>query len=128
MYLGANNVKVVCERLWRFDQEFATRRWLATRLATDSRVVTCQNEAHMWSMQEDEESGQLNHYKTKSTVWLSLVIGYWNSRLIPVASDLPVHPILLKSDFSHSISYLTINTFIPMKFRELLERILREKP
>ena len=76
MYLGANNVKVVCERLWRFDQEFATRRWLATRLATDSGVVTCQNEAHMWSMQEDEESGQLNHYKTKSTVWLSLVIDY----------------------------------------------------
>ena len=27
-----------------------------------------QNEAHMWNMQEDEESGQLDHYKIKSTV------------------------------------------------------------
>ena len=57
MYLGGNNVRVICERVWRFDQECATRRWLTTRLTTDSRVVTCQNEEHMWSMQEDEESG-----------------------------------------------------------------------
>ena len=39
-----------------------------------------------------------------------------------------MHHVLLKNDFSHSISYSTINTLIPMKCRELLERILREKP
>ena len=30
-------------------------------------------------MQEDEESGQLYQYRTKSTVWLSLVTGDWSS-------------------------------------------------
>ena len=39
----------------------------------DSQVVTRQNEAHVWSMQEDEESSQLDHYRTKSTVWPILV-------------------------------------------------------
>ena len=43
-------------------------------------------------------------------------------------SESPVHHILLKNDFSHSISYLTINTLIPTKCRKLLERILRQKP
>ena len=27
--------------------------------------LTRQNESHVWSMQEDEESSQLDHYKTK---------------------------------------------------------------
>ena len=34
-------------------------------LMTDSWVVTRQNEAHVWSMQEDEELRQLNHHKKK---------------------------------------------------------------
>ena len=51
-----------------------------------------QNEAHVWSMQEDEESGQLDHYRIKSTVWPSLVIGDLNSRLIPVAKWLASAP------------------------------------
>ena len=124
LYLGGNNVRIMCETVWRFDQEYATRRWFMT----DSRVLPRQNEAYVWSMQEDEESGQLDHYRTKSTVWPSLETGEWNLRLIPVTSDSPVHLVLLKSDFSHSISYPTINTLIPTKCRELLERILREKP
>jgi len=78
-------------------------------------------------MQEDEESGQLDRYRTKSTVWPSLVIGGWNSRFILVTSDSPVHPVLLKSVFPHSISYPTINTLIFTKCRELLEKILKEK-
>ena len=63
-----------------------------TRLEIDSRVVTHQNEAHVWSMQEDEKSGQLDHYMTKSTVWPSLVTSDWNSRLIPVANKLASAP------------------------------------
>ena len=65
LYLGGNNVRIVCKKVWRFDQECAIRRWLATGLATDLQVVTCQNEAYMWSMQEDEESGQVDHYRKK---------------------------------------------------------------
>ena len=37
LYLGGNNVTVVCERMWRFDQECATRRWLATRTVQKTR-------------------------------------------------------------------------------------------
>ena len=54
-----------CEDLIKSVQQ---ERWLAIGLATDSQAVTCQNEAHVWSMLEDEESGQLDHYKTKTTV------------------------------------------------------------
>ena len=37
-------------------------------LANDSRLATCQM-PHVWSMQEAERSRQLEHYKTKSTIW-----------------------------------------------------------
>ena len=79
-------------------------------------------------MQDDEESGQLDHYKTKNTVWHSLVTGDWNSQLILVVSNLQVHSVLLKSDLSHSISYPTINTLIPTKCREFPKRILKKNP
>ena len=51
----------------------------------------------------------------------------WDLWLIPIANDSLVHPVLLKTDFSHSISYPTINTLIPTKCKELPKRILREK-
>ena len=54
-----------CEELIKSVQQEGDL-WL--ELAADMRVVTRQNEAYMWSMQEDEESGRLDHYKTKSTV------------------------------------------------------------
>ena len=61
-------------------------------LATDSWVVTSQNEAHVWSMQEDEESGQLDHCRTKSTMWPSLVISDWNSQITLVVKRLTSAP------------------------------------
>ena len=128
LYFGGNNVRVVCDKGWRINQVCASRSNSWLDLMTNSRVVPRQNEAYVWSMQEDEESGQLDHYRTKSTVWPSLETGEWNLRLIPVTSDSPVHLVLLKSDFSHSISYPTINTLIPTKCREFIERLLREKP
>ena len=57
-----------------------------------------------------------------------LLVGDWNSRLIPVASHSPKPPVLQKNDFSHSFSYFAINTLIPMKCKELPKRILRYKP
>ena len=57
-----------------------------------------------------------------------LLVGDWNSRLIPIASHSPKPPVLQKNDFSHSFSYPTINNFIPTKCRKLLERILKDKP
>ena len=54
-----------CEELIKSVQQEGDL-WL--ELAADMQVVTRQNEAYMWSMQEDEESGRPDHYKTKSTV------------------------------------------------------------
>ena len=34
LYLGGNNVRVVYESVWRFNQECVTRRWLMTGLAS----------------------------------------------------------------------------------------------
>ena len=57
-----------------------------------------------------------------------LLVGDWNSRLIPIASHLPKPPVLQKNDFSHSFSYPTINNLISTNCRKLLERILKDKP
>ena len=80
-------------------------------------------------MQEVEGSRQLDHYRTKSTVWpfCYLVTGTRNSSQSRATNDLLVHPVLLKTDFSHSFLYPSINTFIPTKYIELTKRIFREK-
>ena len=46
LYLGGNNVRVVCERMWRVDQECATRRWLVT--GTRSRHAS--GDSPKWSV------------------------------------------------------------------------------
>ena len=69
LYLGGNNVRVMCERVWRIDQGCASRGNSRLDLTTNLQVVTHQNVAHVWSMQKVEGLGQLNHYRTKSTVW-----------------------------------------------------------
>ena len=48
MYLGGNNVKVVCERVWRFDQECATRRWPAT--GDSPKWSTCVKHIGRWKV------------------------------------------------------------------------------
>ena len=50
-----------------------------------------------------------------------------NSRLSPVARSSRQTTLLGKIDFSHSFSPCYIYTLIPTIFKELLERILREK-
>ena len=55
-----------CEELIKHVQ---SRGNLQLDLATDSRVVLRQNVSHMWSMQEVEGLGQLDHYKKKITNW-----------------------------------------------------------
>ena len=70
-------------------------------------------------------AGSLQDKKYNMTFQLS---SNRNSRRILVTSHSLVHPILQKNDFSNSFSYPTIYTLIPMKFRELSERILKNKP
>ena len=127
LYLGENNVRVMCERVWRFDQECATRRWLVTRtcnwLASGDLPKWSTRVEHVGSWKV-RTVGSLHDKKYNLAILLS---GDWNSRLVPVVSDVPVHLVLLINDFSHSFSYPTINTLIPTKYRELLEKILKEK-
>ena len=128
LYLGGNNVRVVCERVWRIDRAYAIKRQLVTRsrnwLASgaSSKCVTHVEHARSWRV-TTAGSLQEKNYKL-----VFLLFGNWNSQLIPVANDSLVHHVLLKTNFSHSISYPTINTLIPMKCKMLLERILRDKP
>ena len=68
LYLGGNNVRVVYERVGRFDQVCALKGFSWLDLAIDSQVVTYQNLTHVWSMQKVKGLGQLDHNKTKSIV------------------------------------------------------------
>ena len=90
-------------------------------------MVTHQNVAHVGSKQEIEGSGQLDHYRTKITVWPFYYLAT-GTRDSSQSRDSLVYPVLLKNDFSYSILHLTINTLIPTKCRELPQRILRDKP
>ena len=96
-----------------------------SRLTCDWQVTKV---PHVWSMQEVKGSRQLEHYRTKSIAWLAvnswLKLATHSSREAESLECL----VLLKTDFSHSILYPTINTLIPMKCRKLLERILRGNP
>ena len=47
LYLGRNNVRVVCERVGRIDQMCAIKGFSLLELATDSQVVTHQNPTHV---------------------------------------------------------------------------------
>ena len=133
LYLGGNNVRVVCGRVWRINQVCASRTILAT--GTRNWLVSGDSPemAHMWSMQEGEASWQLDHYRTKSTIW---PFSYLATRTCDFSTclnrewvtDSPKPSILQKNDFPHSLTYPTINTLIPIKCRELSERILRDKP
>ena len=128
LYLGGNNVRVVCERVWRIDQVYAiksllatgTRDWLASgdSLESNTRV----KHAESW------RATIARSLQDKKYSLAILLFGDWNSRFVPVASDLPKPFVLQKNYFSHSFTYPTINTIIPMKCTELLERILSDKP
>ena len=128
LYLGGNNVRVVFERVWRIDQMCAFKSILATGTRSWFTNVDLPEGSHMWSMQENEGSWQLDHYRTKKYSLAFLLVDDWNSQLIPIASHSPKPPVLQKNDLSHSFSYPTINNLIPTKCRELLEKILRDKP
>ena len=83
---------------------------------------------HVWSMQEAEGSRQLEHYRTKMTIWpvsyLTIGTHDWYESRDQVARM----PCFAENWLCTFLMYTIINTLISMKYRELLERILREKP
>ena len=102
LYLGGNNVKVVCKRVWRIDQVCAIKRQLAIGshdwLANGDSPECVTRVEHAGS-RRIRTAGSLKDKNYRLTFLLS---GDWNSRLIPIASDLLVHHVLLKIDFSYS--------------------------
>ena len=96
-----------------------SRRWLA--------VTSRQIEAHMPSMPEAEASRQLfttrQKFQAGQAVCSRLELATQPSREV----KLPEYPVWQNTTF-HIPSHPTIIYLIPMIQRELLERILREKP
>ena len=70
LYLGGNYVRVVCEGVWKFDQVYAIKEHL--KIGSHDWLVSGDSPevSHVWSMHEVKGSWQLDHYRTKSTVWL----------------------------------------------------------
>ena len=97
-----------------------SRRWLA--------VASRQIDAHVPSMPEAEAPRQLFTIGPKSqagqAVCSQLELATQPSREV----KLPEYPVWQKYDFSYSFSPYYIYNLIPTIQRELLERILREKP
>ena len=95
-----------------------------SRLTCDWQVTKV---PHVWSMQEVKGSRQLEHYRTKSIAWPAvnswLKLATHSSREAELLECL----VLLKTDFSHSISYPTINTLIPTKCMVLKEEPIERK-
>ena len=121
LYLGGNNVRVVCEKSEKNSSVWAFKGFSRLDLASDSRLETRQNATHV----------------KYARSWRAMIVGTlqdknWhsglavNSWLILLTSEPPKCPVLLKKWISTFLTYPTINTLIPTKCRELLERILRE--
>ena len=68
------------------------------------------------------------HYRTKVPGWPGRLLAAWTRNSTQSRGQAARTPCLAKYDFSHSFSPYYIYTLIPMIQRELLERILREKP
>ena len=90
---------------------------------TRSRDLQVAKVTHMWSIQGVERSRQLLHYRNKMYSLVrhlarnSFQSRGWVARM----------PYLDETLLFTFLTYTIINTLIPTKCRELLERILREK-
>ena len=84
--------------------------------------------AYVWSMQESWKVMPAIALQDKSPRLARPLARSLNSRISLVARSSRQTTLFGKTDFSHSFSPYYIYTLIPTIFRELLERILREKP
>ena len=124
LYLGGNNVRVMCERVRRKLKFCAFKgvSRLDLAIAKLPKYHMCEACKKLKGHDSCSTTGQ----KVQSALAI-------NSRLkLAIHSNReaksPKCPVLLKTNFSHSISYPTINTLIPMKCKGLRKRsLLREK-
>ena len=67
----------MCERVWRIAQDSAKKQGLAIGSRGWLVAASRQNDAHVPSMPEAEESRQLLHYRTKVPGWLRRLLVAW---------------------------------------------------
>ena len=124
LYLGENHVRVVWERVWRKAQECALKKSLATG-SRDWQVAKVDTRVKHAGELKGHASCCITRQKFRSGQAVSCDS---NSRLVPVTSS-SRQDILFGCNWLFEFhTHPTINTLIPTKCREPLERILREKP
>ena len=114
LYLGGNNVRVVCERVWRNSSCMLLRGVSWLDLVTDSRLAsrhTCEACRERKGHDSWSTTGQNVQSALEVISWLKLETR--SSR----EAKLPEYLVWMKTDFSHSISYPVIYTLIPTKCR-----------
>ena len=113
----------VCESVKK-TQDVCIQRSLTTG-SCDWQVAKV---AHVWSMQGTEGSRQLENYRTKSIVWPGSYLTTQTRDLFQPWDRVTRMLCFAENWLFTFLTYPTINTLIPNKFREFPERILREKP
>ena len=128
LYLGGNHVRAMCKKVWRKAQECEIKK----SLATGSRDWLTIGKSPVWYMcKACRGSWRVTPVVALQDKTSSL------ARQLARDSNLPL--ILVTSSSCQNTlfscnwlfafhTHHTINTIIPMKCSELLERILREKP
>ena len=108
----------------RLCKETGTRGWISrvARSYKPPNWSTRAKHAKSWSV------APAVHYRTKVTGWPGRLLAAWTRDSTQSRGQAARTPCLAKYDISHSFSPYYIYTLIPTIQRELLERILREKP
>ena len=120
LYLGGDHVRVVCEKVWRIQVCMHSERFSWLDLASDPRLATRQHATRVkhagnWRVMT---AGALQNKKD------SLACSYLATH--PSSEWVARTPCFAEKCLFTFFTYPTINILIPMKCRELLERIWRE--
>ena len=106
LYLGGNNVRIVCERVWR------NSRCVHSRESHDWQVAKV---AYVWSMQGAKGSRQLEYYRTNSIVWPGSYLATQTRDSFQSRGQVAKMPYLDENWLFTFLTYPTINTLIPTK-------------
>ena len=109
----------MCERVWRNAQVCAKQQELAVGSQLASRQMMHTSEA----CREDEQSCQLEHYRTKSPVWQFCLLATWTCDSVKLPASSVLKNLTLRIPFSLQLYPRNVESFQ----REYWERNPREK-
>ena len=111
----------MCERVWRIAQDCTKKQGLTAGSRRWLVAASCQNDAHMPSMPEDEELCQLLHYRTKVPGWPDRLLMAWTRDLTQLRGlifHIPSHPTIYIYPYTHDFERASRENFK----RETLEK------